>query len=294
MKIGRCVWEGRVLLGVVDEAQERVSFVQDSFSHSANPLMDWIISGGPGAVSTAGSAKLENVQFLSPFSALRRNVFAVGKNYRAHASEFDKSGFNATAGTSSIPDYPQIFTKATTALSGPYDAISFDPGLTQSVDYEGEIAVVIGKVCRRVSPAAAMDSVFGYVLLNDVTARDLQKRHSQWFLGKSLDSFCPLGPWIATCDEVQADNCMLSTWVNGEQRQHACLKDLIFDIPTLVSTLSQAFTLQPGDLIATGTPVGVGIGFTPPRFLQSGDDVRISATGLGEMRNRVVTVGVSE
>jgi 2-keto-4-pentenoate hydratase/2-oxohepta-3-ene-1,7-dioic acid hydratase in catechol pathway len=253
------------------------------------------MSGGRGTVSTVGSTKLENVQFLSPFSALRRNVFAVGKNYRAHASEFDKSGFNATAnaaaGASSIPEYPQIFTKATTALSGPYDAISFDPDLTQSVDYEGEIAVVISKVCRRVSRVEAMDFVFGYVLLNDVTARDLQKRHNQWFLGKSLDSFCPMGPWIATRDEIQAEDCTLSTWVNGEQRQHACLKDLIFDVPTLVSTLSQAFTLQPGDVIATGTPVGVGIGFTPPRFLQHGDEVRIAASGLGEMRNRVVTAG---
>lgn len=293
MKMGRCIWEGRVRLATIDEARGLACLVDSCESHGLNPLMDWVAAGGAAPTRTRVTVDLAEVRFLSPFSALRRNVFAVGKNYRAHAAEFDNSGFNATAGSASIPEHPQVFTKATTALCGPNDPIRFDPALTQSVDYEGEIAVVVGKTCHRVARKDAMGVVFGYVLLNDVTARDLQKRHSQWFLGKSLDTFCPLGPWIATRDEIRTDDCTLNTWVNGEQRQHANLGELIFDIPTLIETLSHVCTLQPGDLIATGTPVGVGIGFDPPRFLKDGDEVRISADGLGTLCNRVMATGES-
>ena len=132
-----------------------------------------------------------------------------------------------------------------------------------------------------------MSRVFGFVLVNDVTARDLQKNHAQWFLGKSLDTFCPLGPWIATPDEVPMESLRIATWVNGELRQQASIAQLIFDIPTLIETISRGTTLLPGDIIATGTPVGVGIGFTPPKFLRDGDVVRIASPGLGELSNRV-------
>ena len=148
---------------------------------------------------------------------------------------------------------------------------------------------VIGAECRNVAPADALGKVFGFVALNDVTARDLQKNHAQWFLGKSLDTFCPLGPWISTADESPVESLEVRTWVNGELRQTGVLTDLIFDVPTLIATLSQAMTLLPGDLIATGTPVGVGIGHTPPKFLQDGDLVRVAVSGLGELNNRVRT-----
>lgn len=293
MKIGRCVWEGQIKLASINEETREVKFLDASLQHGSNPLQA-LISGaaGPSELRTVGVAPLDAVQFLSPFSSLTRNVFAVGKNYKAHAIEFDKSGFNASSpAPASKLDYPQFFSKATTTLGGPTDPIRFDPAQTQAVDYEGEVGVVIGKVCRNVARQDAMDCVFGFVLLNDVTARDLQKNHVQWFLGKSLDTFCPLGPWVATREEVDIDGCGLRTWVNGELRQDAKLADLIFDIPTLITTLSATMTLLPGDIIATGTPEGVGIGFTPPRFLKDGDIVKIAATGLGEMSNTVETPG---
>ena len=291
MKIGRCSWRGATRLAIVDE-QAGEALLVDAEGLSANPVLD-VIEGRVDARSLRIERRvpLRDVAFLSPLSALVRNLLAVGKNYHEHALEFDKSGFNATGGSASaIPSHPQIFTKATTSLSGPTDPIRFDPAQSESIDYEGEIGVVIGKRCRGVSKADAMSKVFGFVLVNDVTARDLQKNHAQWFLGKSLDTFCPLGPWIATPDEVPMESLRIATWVNGELRQQASIAQLIFDIPTLIETISRGTTLLPGDIIATGTPVGVGIGFTPPKFLRDGDVVRIAAPGLGELSNRVEAV----
>ena len=291
MKIGRCSWRGATRLAIVDE-QAGEALLVDAEGLSANPVLD-VIEGRVDARSLRIERRvpLRDVAFLSPLSALVRNLLAVGKNYHEHALEFDKSGFNATGGSASaIPSHPQIFTKATTSLSGPTDPIRFDPAQSESIDYEGEIGVVIGKRCRGVSKADAMSKVFGFVLVNDVTARDLQKNHAQWFLGKSLDTFCPLGPWIATPDEVPMESLRIATWVNGELRQQASIAQLIFDIPTLIDTISRGTTLLPGDIIATGTPVGVGIGFSPPKFLRDGDVVRIAAPGLGELSNRVEAV----
>lgn len=293
MKLARCIWQESLYVAVVDEARTEVRLVGEALEPAANPLLA-VIEQGVNALRSAASrpVPLADVRFLAPFPALVRNVFAVGKNYTDHSLEFDRSGFNATAAANAgIPSHPQLFTKATTSLTGPDDPIRFDPAYTRSVDYEGEIAVVIGARCREVSRADALDVVFGYVLLNDVTARDLQRDHAQWFLGKSLDTFCPLGPWIATRDEVGIESLRIRTWVNDELRQDAMLSQLIFDIPTLIETLSRGTTLLAGDIIATGTPVGVGIGFSPPRFLRDGDVVRVAAPGLGELTNRVEAVG---
>lgn len=292
MKIGRVSHQARVRLVLVDEANKKVRFVGGSYAHHLNPVQA-VIERRLGAAEleplVEGSADFSEVTFLAPISQPVRNIFAVGKNYREHAAEFDKSGFNATSGAAAIPLFPQIFTKATTSLAGPSDDIRFSAAHTSSVDYEGEIGIVIGTECRNVRPEEAYDKIFGYVALNDVTARDLQKNHAQWFLGKSLDTFCPLGPWIGTADEATPETLKVQTWVNGELRQSAFLTDLIFDVPTLIATLSQAMTLLPGDIIATGTPVGVGIGFNPPKFLQNGDEVRVAVTGLGELKNHVRT-----
>jgi len=290
MKIGRATWAGKTRLAMLDEQKQEVLFIEGDLASHPNPVLAVIEQGLTASqLVKAGTdrAPLAEVSFLSPLSALVRNVFAVGKNYHEHAMEFDKSGFNATSGASAIPAFPQLFTKATTTLAGPTDTIRFDPNHTSCVDYEGEIGVVIAAQCRNVPRAQALDKVFGFVALNDVTARDLQKNHAQWFLGKSLDTFCPLGPWIATQDEAPAESLRLRTWVNGELRQDAQLSQLIFDVATLIETLSRAMTLLPGDIIATGTPVGVGIGFSPPKFLRHGDEVRVAVTGLGELNNRV-------
>ncbi len=293
MKIARVQKDGQVHLALVDEAKLEVALVGGEIAKHPNPVLAVIEQGITAAKLQAAvttRVPAAQVKFLAPFSAFLRNPFAVGKNYHEHAMEFDKSGFNATSGgASAIPAYPQIFTKATLTLNGPTDPIRYNPQHTQSVDYEGEIGVVIGTTCRNVSKADAMKQVWGFVATNDVTARDLQKNHAQWFLGKSLDGFCPMGPWITTTDEAPTDMTM-QTWVNGEQRQNAHISQLIFDVPTLIEQMSAAMTLLPGDVILTGTSVGVGIGFTPPKFLKNGDVVRVAISGLGELNNKVETV----
>jgi len=293
MKIARVEKAGKVHLALVDEQKKEVSLVGGALASHPNPVLAVIEQGvSPAALQAAVTERvpLSSVKFLAPLSAFLRNPFAVGKNYHEHALEFDKSGFNATSGgASAIPAFPQIFTKATTTLNGPTEPVRFDPKHTTSVDYEGEIGVVIGATCRNVAKKDAMSKVWGFVALNDVTARDLQKNHAQWFLGKSLDGFCPLGPWITTTDEAPTDMRM-QTWVNGEQRQNAHISQLIFDVPTLIETMSAAMTLLPGDIIATGTSVGVGVGFNPPKFLRNGDVVRVAISGLGELNNRFETI----
>ncbi|NBW77864.1 MAG: FAA hydrolase family protein [Betaproteobacteria bacterium] len=290
MKIARVEHSGQVYPAWVDESKQEVSLLGGQVADQPNPVLH-VIQNGISQAQLLEQVKrrvpLSEVKFLSPLSAFLRNPFAVGKNYHEHAVEFDKSGFNATSGAASaIPTHPQIFTKATTTLNGPTDPIRFNPKHTQSVDYEGEIGVVIGTTCRNVSKADAMKQVWGFVALNDVTARDLQKNHAQWFLGKSLDGFCPLGPWITTTDEAPTDMHM-QVWVNGEQRQKAHISQLIFDIPTLIETMTAAMTLLPGDIIATGTSVGVGVGSNPPKFLRHGDVVRVAISGLGELQNPI-------
>jgi 2-keto-4-pentenoate hydratase/2-oxohepta-3-ene-1,7-dioic acid hydratase in catechol pathway len=242
------------------------------------------------ALRATGGARLPRsvLKLLAPFPRPAKNIFCVGKNYHEHAKEFHDSGFDASAGKSAIPDVPIVFTKPATAVIGPGEPIPSHLDPTASVDYEGELAVVIGPGGRGIRKEDAFKHVYGYTIINDVTARTLQQRHKQWFLGKSIDGFCPMGPWLVTADAVpDVTKLRLVTRVNGEVRQNALLADLIFDIPTLVETISQGITLEPGDLIATGTPAGVGIGFDPPKYLRPGDRVAITIDGLGTLENPV-------
>jgi len=241
-------------------------------------------------VCTSGSRRraLDRATILAPISSPRRNIFCVGKNYHEHAAEFQRSGFDSSAKDGEhAPEAPVVFTKPASAIVAPGAVIPRHAQVTQQLDYEAELAVVIGKAGQGIKKADAMSHVFGYTIINDVTARDLQKLHRQWFIGKSLDGFCPMGPYIVTADEVDGQALDVRCWINDELRQNANTRQLIFDIPTLIETLSAGMTLQPGDIIATGTPAGVGIGFTPPRFLQSGDRVRIEIAGLGVLENTV-------
>ncbi len=177
---------------------------------------------------------------------------------------------------------------ATTSVVGPGEVVRGSLDWTQTVDYEGELGVVIGKRAVGVSRKDALQHVFGYVVLNDVTSRQLQRHHGQWVIGKGIDTFCPMGPFIATADEVgDVTTLRLQTEVNGEVRQDARVSDLIFDIPSLIETLSRTMTLLPGDIIATGTPAGVGIGFEPPKYLQKGDRMTVRITKLGELTNTI-------
>lgn len=230
---------------------------------------------------------LASVTIEAPIPRPARNVFCIGKNYHEHAKEFAGSGFDASA-KEVVPEAPVVFTKPPSAVIGPGQPIPSYLDPTNSVDYEGEFTVVIGRGGRGITKADALSHVFGYTIINDVTARTTQHRHRQWVLGKGIDGFCPMGPAIVTADEVPDPTALrLVTYVNGEKRQDAPISDLIFDIPTLIETISAGITLEPGDLIATGTPAGVGLGFKPPRFLKPGDVVRIEVDRIGALENPV-------
>lgn len=249
----------------------------------------WEDIAGRLTTPAAEPLPLTSLELLAPIPRPRRNVICVGKNYREHASEFARSGFDASAADNdaTAPDRPVFFTKVPDSVIGPNVPIDPHRDLTSSLDYEVELAVIIGTGGRGISVNHAWRHVWGYTIVNDVTARDLQRDHKQWFFGKSLDGSCPMGPWAVTADEVDATNLAVHCWVNGELRQKASTRDLIFGIPELIATLSAGITLRPGDVIATGTPAGVGIGYNPPRFLVPGDVISMEITGLGTLTNTV-------
>lgn len=237
---------------------------------------------------------LDSVTVLAPLPKPKRNIFCVGKNYINHAYEFSQSGFDTEQIVNeSIPIAPIVFTKTPETVIAHKDKIWDASGVSNSLDYEAELAVIIGTGGRGISKDNALKHVWGYTIINDVTARDWQKRHKQWHLGKSFDTFGPMGPVLVTSDELDAKNLDIKCWVNGELRQNANTRDLIFDIPTLIETISSGITLLPGDIIATGTPEGVGIGFNPPRFLKQGDVVTIEIEGIGKLENEIGVLPVS-
>ncbi|WP_162913422.1 fumarylacetoacetate hydrolase family protein [Rhodospirillaceae bacterium SYSU D60014] len=258
----------------------------------AAPDMIGLIEGGEPAVDEARrviSARNDQrvaydpkaIRLRAPIPRPAKNIFCVGLNYVDHNSEFQGR-------SKPLPEHPIFFTKPATSVIGPDATINPHTGVTSELDYEVELAVVIGRHGRDILPEHAWDYVFGYTGLNDITARDLQRRHAQWFIGKSLDTFCPMGPEIVLRDSVAVPPALsVVSRVNGEVRQNANTRDLIFDIPCLISVLSAGHTLEPGDIIATGTPAGVGLGFDPPRFLKSGDVVEIEIEGIGVLRNEI-------
>ena len=251
---------------------------------SSNHPISWLNE----AITNAPRLVNDSAKLVAPIPTPVRNVFCVGKNYAAHAHEFQRSGFDATSSGQDVPTAPMVFTKPPSSVIGPDAPILAYLDPSNSVDYEGELGVVIGRGGRAISRAAAMNRVFGYTIINDVTARTLQSKHKQWFLGKSFDSFCPMGPTVVTADEIpDPTRLRLETRVNGEIRQKALVSDLIFDIPTLIETISLGITLSPGDIIATGTPEGVGIGFKPPKYLKAGDTVTITIDPIGSLTNPV-------
>jgi 2-keto-4-pentenoate hydratase/2-oxohepta-3-ene-1,7-dioic acid hydratase in catechol pathway len=244
------------------------------------------------AAARAGSAgtvpvDVEAVRLAAPIRP-RNNVMAIGRNYRSHVGEFSRSGFDAAERTP-VPEHPIVFTKALSSIVGPGDAIEVSADATGTSDYEGELAVVIGPGGIRIPARDAWRHVYGYTIVNDVTVRALQRRHVQYFVGKSAATYCPIGPCIVTRDEIDdIGAAWLRTRVNGEERQAAPIADLIFDIPTLIEAISASVRLEAGDVIATGTPGGVGIGRTPPVYLAPGDVVEVSVDGIGSLRNPVV------
>jgi 2-keto-4-pentenoate hydratase/2-oxohepta-3-ene-1,7-dioic acid hydratase in catechol pathway len=289
MRFASVAYGGKELVVATDPSLQELRPVL-GFDHEPVTSMVGLIElldGGRKQPKLGRRIDSKQARVLAPIPRPRRNILCVGKNYREHAQEFTRSGFDSSASSvaDAIPGAPIVFTKMPETVIGPNDPIRYPGSATEQLDYEVELTVVIGRAGVDIPGERALEHVFGYTIVNDVTARDRQARYKQWFLGKSLDTFCPMGPWIATPDEVDLKSTKVRCWVNGELRQDANTRDLIFDVPTIIATISQGMTLLPGDVIATGTPAGVGIGFSPPRFLQRGDTVAMEIDGLGRLVN---------
>jgi 2-keto-4-pentenoate hydratase/2-oxohepta-3-ene-1,7-dioic acid hydratase in catechol pathway len=290
LRIATYQYQGRRQVGLVSEDGRTVRAVQLDASRTQRGALSLIEERATGAAQLPPSGEpvpMGEVRLEAPLPLPRRNIFCVGRNYHAHAKELSDSVFKNSA--TKTDAWPIVFTKVPECVIGPDDEVRL-PGeaISAQIDYEAELAVVIGKVGRNISREDAMSHVFGYTIVNDVTARDVQMRHQQWDLGKSFDTFCPMGPWIVTADELDGRRTRVRCWVNGELRQDGQTTDLIFDIPALIETCSRGITLHPGDVIATGTPAGVGMGLSPPQYLRAGDVVRIEIDGLGTLENRFV------
>jgi len=266
-------------LGIVDDEALR------AFPHEIDSLARYL-QLTPDERSTLpleSSVPLGDVTLLAPVRP-RKNVFCVGRNYMGHAEEVARA-----RGTSlNLPSVPTFFTKAPTAIADPDATLHLSPEVSQQYDWEAELAAVIGARCRDVAEADALSVVFGYTCLNDVTARDLQKEHHQWFKGKSLDETCPIGPWIVTKDELDDPQTLdIAMRVNGETKQSSNTGQMIFDVKRIIASLSRGLTLEPGDVIATGTPDGVGFARNPPEFLRHGDVMEVEVARIGILRNSV-------
>lgn len=255
-----------------------------------------LIAAGPDAWSRiaglsrasaadANDIALRDVEWLAPIPRPRKNVMCLGWNYAEHVSE----SAAASGRKSEPPKDPVVFTKSVTSVTGPYADVPAHSAVTSELDWEVELGVVIGIGGREIPRERALEHVFGYTVINDLSARDLQFRHKQFFLGKSLDGACPMGPVIVTRDEIpDPQNLALRSWVNGVAKQDGNTRDMIFDVATIIATVSRGMTLEPGDIIATGTPSGVGFARNPPEFLKPGDVVECEVEGIGRLRNHVV------
>jgi 2-keto-4-pentenoate hydratase/2-oxohepta-3-ene-1,7-dioic acid hydratase in catechol pathway len=277
MKLATFEYAGRVAFGRI-EGDELVDLSQAGCGAS---LLDCIADGArtyARAASASGPRRaLNEVSLRAPVTRPPK-ILAIGLNYKDHIAE---TGLET-------PKFPLFFNKQSTAANHPYAGIHL-PRVSDKLDYEGELGFVIGRRCRHVPRARAHEVIAGFVVCNDVSVRDWQMRAQTFTLGKSFDTHCPYGPWLVTPDEVGDPHALdLRTWVNGELRQNSNTRHLVFDCYEQIETLTQAFTLEPGDLILTGTPSGVGIGFDPKRYLAAGDVVRIEIARIGHIENRVV------
>ena len=288
MRLATILHQGQHRVAIVDRAAETLSLLDfEPGALGVAALVCHLDAGKPMPATSGPALKVSDVQRVAPIPRPARNVWCVGRNYHAHAKELRETVFkNSNADPQA---WPIVFTKVPECVIADGDDVRL-PGaaISGQIDYEAELAVVIGSGGRNISRAEALSHVFGYTIVNDVTARDVQMRHQQWDLGKSFDTFCPMGPWVVTADELDGTDTRVRCWVNGELRQDARTQDLIFDIPTLIETCSRGITLQPGDIIATGTPAGVGMGLNPPAWLRHGDVVRVEIDGIGTLSNRFV------
>ena len=286
MKFATCLFNNQTQVGLVSDNEKEITFFQLSEAELAAGVLSLInryhaSKVTPPLMSTR--IPIDQVKLLAPIPRPHRNIFCVGRNYHAHAKELSTSVFKDS--NADPNSWPIVFTKVPECVVGPFDHVLLPTEISKQIDYEAELAVVIGVGGKNISRENAMSHVFGYTVVNDVTARDVQMRHQQWDLGKSFDTFCPMGPWVVTADSFDGLNAQVKCWVNGTLRQDGNASHMIFDIPTLIETCSRGITLQPGDIIATGTPAGVGMGLNPPVYLQNGDVVKVEIAGIGFIEN---------
>ena len=280
------------------ENRERVGILHDG-KVALLPLTDFpasmleLIAAGPALLSRlraelprlTARVALNEVELLAPIPRPRKNIMCLGLNYKDHAEE----SMRAKKLPVELPEYPVVFTKSPTSVTADGATVPAHAGVTHELDWEVELGVVIGAGGRAIPRARALEHVFGYTVINDLSARDLQFRHKQWFLGKSLDGFCPMGPAIVTVDEIpDPQRLKLFCRVNGVTKQDSSTAQMIFDVATVIETLSRGMTLEPGDVIATGTPAGVGFARQPPEFLKAGDTVECEIENIGVLRNRII------
>jgi len=292
MRIATYQWGGRRHVGLLSNDAREISPIdlrlrqEQVRSRGAQALLEHLAEGGEFPDVNGTRLPISAVTLEAPLPRPRRNLWCVGRNYRAHAQELQTTVFKGS--DAKIDQWPIVFTKVPECVVAHGDPIRL-PGanVSEQIDYEAELAVVIGRKGTNISATRAMDYVWGYTIVNDVTARDVQMRHVQWDMGKSFDTFCPMGPWLVDRTELDGRDTRVRLWVNGELRQDARTVDLIFDIPTLIETISRGITLFPGDVIATGTPAGVGMGMQPQAWLKAGDTVRIEIDGIGVLENPV-------
>ncbi|HYZ15527.1 MAG TPA: fumarylacetoacetate hydrolase family protein [Candidatus Acidoferrum sp.] len=281
----------RYVLFSTNGADKRLGIIDGQTIRPVEGLdsLEALIALGPAARSAAVDrlgtpVELADATLLAPVQP-RKNVFCVGRNYLAHAEE----GSRARGEELKLPPVPTIFSKAPTAIAGPDQTLHLEAKVSQQWDWEAELAIIIGTQCKNVEESDALDVVFGYTGLNDVTARDRQRATTQWFMGKTLDDTCPIGPWVVTPDEIGDPHKLdVTLRLNGVVKQHANTSSLIFNLPRIISYISQGLTLEPGDVIATGTPEGVGFARTPPEFMQDGDVMEVEITNIGVLRNTLL------
>ena len=291
MKLAAYQYKSEQYVGIVSDDLQTVTpyqLSQQDAQRGALSIIEMMAEGK--ALPPMGEAvALTDICLRAPIPHPRRNIFCVGKNYLDHVKEIKDSKLGEAQGAmANLPKHPVVFSKVPEAVIGTRVGIDSHPTATQEMDYEAELAVVIAKKGKAISQADAMKYVWGYTIVNDVSARDVQAKHVQFHIGKSFDTFCPMGPWLVSADEINEKNTKIQCWVNGELRQDGNTKQMIFDIPTVIESISAGMTLYPGDVIATGTPSGVGMGFKPPRFLKKGDNIKIQIEGIGVLENPVI------
>lgn len=279
-----------------DRIVDVATAVKDRWSGPAPDSLLGLIQQGPDAWQRSRELlgdgtghpadPISAIRWHAPIPRTPKNVFCLGLNYLAHAQE----SAQARGRAAKVPTVPVFFTKAPTSINGPFDDVPVDWSVTQQVDWEVELGVVIGRGGRNIPRTEALSHVFGYTVVNDVSARDAQVGHFQWFKGKSLDGFCPVGPVVVTADEYgDPQHKRLTCRVNGVTKQEANTSNMIFPVAVIIEWLSKGMTIDAGDLIASGTPEGVGMGRTPPEYLKDGDIVETDVEGIGMLRNRIRT-----